>query len=142
MARVKIFVSWALLFHVVLIVHFALRKWAFDVYIIQWGWIVYALSLLALAVSWYLWKQGALWSLWVGGVLYFVFAVFGFSVEYIAHITTWRSPVLWPIFIPYLLLYMATVMFYWWPVAPISRPLWYVFAAMFAVESWLNISSH
>ncbi len=142
MSRETAFVAWAFFFQLVLIVHFALRKWAFDVYTLRWGWVVYALSLPALALSWYLWKQGSPWALWVGGILYFVFAVFGFSVEYLAHVTTWRSPIAWPIFLPYLLLYLATVMFYWWPVGAISRPLWYAYAFLFIVASWLNISSH
>jgi len=136
------FVAWAFFFQAVLIIHFALRKWAFDAYTLQWGWVVYALSLPAIGLSWYLWKQGAPWSLWVGGILYLVFAVFGFSVEYIAHLTTWRSPVVWPIMVPYVLLYLATVMFYWWPVGMISRPLWYLYAGLFIIGSWLNISSH
>jgi len=136
------FVAWAFFFQAVLIVHFALRKWAFEAYTFQWGWVVYALSLPAVALSWYLWKQGAPWPLWVGGILYLAFAVFGFSVEYIAHLTTWRSPVVWPIMVPYVLLYLATVMFYWWPVGMISRPLWYLYAGLFIIGSWLNISSH
>jgi hypothetical protein len=142
MSRDTIFVVWAFFFQLVLIVHFALRKWAFEAYIYPWGWIVYALGLPALALSWYLWRQGADWSLWLGGVLYFVWATFGFSVEYIAGFSSWRSPVVWPILVPYVLLYLATVMFYWWPVGAISRPLWYVYASLFVISTWLNISSH
>lgn len=142
MTRETTYVATALTFHIVLIVHFALRKWAFDVYTYQWGWVVYALSLPAAAASWWLLRQNAPWPLWVGGVMYLAFAIFGFGVEYVAHLTGWRSPIMWPIFVPYVLLYLATVMFYWWPVGAISRPLWFVCAGLFVISSWLNISSH
>jgi hypothetical protein len=140
--RETTYVATALTFHIVLIIHFALRKWGFETYTLPWGWVVYALSLPAAALSWFLWRQGAPWSLWVGGALFLAFATFGFSVEYLAHISGWRSPIVWPIFIPYVLLYLATVMFYWWPVGSISRPLWFVCGALFVTGSWLNISSH
>ena len=42
----------------------------------------------------------------------------------------------------YVLLYLATIMFYWWPVGMLSRPLWYVYAGLFTLSTWLNISSH
>lgn len=48
----------------------------------------------------------------------------------------------WPIFGPYVLLYLASVMFYWWPLALVSRPLWYVGAATFLVSTSLNVTSH
>jgi hypothetical protein len=34
------------------------------------------------------------------------------------------------------------VMFYWWPVAILSRPLWTVYAALFVASTLLNIFSH
>jgi hypothetical protein len=142
MTRDTVFVAWAFAFQAVLIAHFALRKWAFDAYTYQWGWFVYAISVPALILSWYMWRQNGPWVLWLGGVLYFVWAVFGFSVEYVAHITAWRSPVVWPILVPYVLLYLATVMFYWWPVGMINRPLWYIYACLFVISTWLNLSSH
>jgi hypothetical protein len=33
-------------------------------------------------------------------------------------------------------------MFYWWPLALISRPLWYIYAVLFIVSTVLNVSSH
>ncbi|MCB9135504.1 MAG: hypothetical protein H6636_08760 [Anaerolineales bacterium] len=68
-------------------------------------------------------------------------AVFGYVVD-IAHPVEWRSPIFWPVFLPYVLLYMATLMFYWWPLAIIQRPLWYVYAGLFLVSTYLNVSSH
>ncbi|MEZ4639129.1 MAG: hypothetical protein R2873_20780 [Caldilineaceae bacterium] len=136
-----LYVVTALVFHVALIVHFALRRWAFDSYILPWGWIMYALSIPAAAVGVILAVGGAHWSFWIGGVIYLVWAAFGYRVEYVAHIE-WRNARRWPIFVPYIVLYLATVMFYWWPLALVSRPLWYVAAALFVVETVLNVTSH
>ena len=43
---------------------------------------------------------------------------------------------------PYVTLYLVTVMFYWWPLGLLSRPLWFVFAVLFVIGSILNITSH
>jgi hypothetical protein len=40
------------------------------------------------------------------------------------------------------LLYLATSMFYWWPLARLSWPLWFVFAGLYSVGVVLNIASH
>ena len=45
-----LFVASALLFQIVLIIHFALRKWRFNL-AMRYGWIVYGLSIPAAAVS-------------------------------------------------------------------------------------------
>ncbi len=43
---------------------------------------------------------------------------------------------------PYVFLYLATVMFYWWPLALVSKPLWYVYAFLFMISTILNVTSH
>ena len=135
-----LFVVTALLFQIVLIVHFALRRWRFEL-AMRYGPIVYALSLPAALVSGVLLLSGRAWWLWLGGFLYLAWAAFGYTVEYVRRIE-WRSPIRWPIFGPYITLYLATVMFYWWPLARVSRPLWYVGAALFVVSTALNVASH
>ena len=114
----------AFLFQIVLIIHFLLRKWFFDIYIMQYGWIVYALSVPAAIVSIILLLNGKNWSLWLGGFLYLAWAIYGYTVEYVKGIQ-WRSPIHWPVFGTYLFLYLATVMFYWWPLALVKKPLWF-----------------
>ena len=136
-----LFVITAFLFQVILIIHFLLRKWAFDAYIMKYGWIVYALSVPAAAVSVLLLSGGMTWSLWLGGFLYITWAIYGYVVEYVKKIE-WRDPIRWSIFAPYLFLYLATVMFYWFPLALVSRPLWYVFAVLFIISTILNLTSH
>jgi len=135
-----LFVATAFLFQVILIAHFTLRKWRFD-FAIRYGWIVYALGLPAAAVSVFLLAGHAAWSLWLGGFLYLIWAAYGFTVEYVRKIT-WRGPIRWPIFGPYMLLYLATIMFYWFPLALIDKPLWYGYAVLFVVSTWLNVTSH
>ena len=147
-----LFVASALLFQIVLIIHFALRKWRFNL-AMRYGWIVYGLSIPAAAVSVLLALNGKAWSLrmeervllhssaWLGGFIYPIWAIFGYTVEYIRK-TKWRDPIRWPIFGPYVTLYLATVMFYWWPLALISKPLWYVYAVLFIVSTVLNVTSH
>ncbi len=136
-----LFVAWALFFQVILIAHFALRKWRFESYIMRYGWIVYLLSLPALLLSYVLWQAGKDWPFWIGGGLYFIWAVFGYVIEYVRKVE-WRNAVRWPILGPYVLLYLATVMFYWFPLGLISRPLWYVYGVLFVVATFLNVWSH
>jgi hypothetical protein len=120
------------------IIQFALRKWRLRSYA-PWA-LVYALSLAA-AVSLIPWAGGKPWTLWLGGFLYLFWAVYGYTVEYIKRIE-WRSPMRWPVGGPYLLLYLATVMFYWWPLALIYKPLWYAYGGLFVISTVLNVSSH
>ncbi len=136
-----LFLAWAFFFQLVLIVHFILRKWAFEAYVVKYGWLVYALVVPALIISAVLMSGGKAWAFWLGGVFYLVWAVFGYVVEYVMRVQ-WRSPVDWRFLGPYVLFYLATVMFYWWPVALISRPLWYVYAALFVISALLNVLSH
>jgi len=121
-------------------IHFGLRKWRFDL-AMRYGWIVYALSIPAAAVSVLLLLGGMAWSLWLGGFLYLIWATYGYSAEYVKRIE-WRNPIRWPIFGPYVFLYLATVMFYWFPLALVSRPLWYAYAVLFIVSTILNVMSH
>ena len=99
------------------------------------------MGIVAVVVSLNLWLMGATWSFWLAGVLHAVWALFGYRVEYIEHIE-WRSPILWPVFGPYIFLYLATIMFYWWPLALIARPLWSAYAVLFVIATVLNMTSH
>jgi hypothetical protein len=135
-----LFVVTAFLFQVILIIHFALRKWQFDL-AIRYGRIVYALCIPAVAVSIIILSGGRSWSFWLGGFIYLVWAIYGYIVEYVNKIE-WRSPIRWSFFGPYVTLYLATVMFYWWPLALIYKPLWYVYALLLIASTGLNVTSH
>lgn len=137
----KLFVVWAFLFQILLIVHFALRKPLIESYTMKFGWIIYALCIPAAGISIYLLRAGKSWSFWLGGFLFVLYAVFGFWVDYVAKIP-FRNPLRLPIVFPYAFLYLATQMFYWWPLGLLSRGLWYAYAVLFLIGTILNITSH
>ncbi|MFO7684074.1 MAG: hypothetical protein R6X34_28920 [Chloroflexota bacterium] len=137
----KLFVIWAFVFQVLLIVHFAIRKPFFESYTMKYGWIIYALCIPAVVISIVLLRGGKSWSFWLGGFLFLVFALFGYWVDYVAQIE-FRSPLRPSVLIPYVVLYLATVMFYWWPLGLLSRPLWFAYAILFVIVTILNITSH
>jgi len=136
----KTFIVVSFAFQFMLICHFALRRWRFD-QAIHYGWIVYAASIPAALVSIYFLFSGISWSIWLGGFIYLVWASYGYYVEYIQHIE-WRTPIRLSILVPYITLYLATVMFYWWPLALIDKPLWYFYGVLFLISTALNINSH
>jgi hypothetical protein len=135
-----VYVLWANTFQLILLVFFALRKLCFN-RAVKYGWIVYAFSLVGVAVSIQQLSRGENFSFWIGGFIYFVWGVFGIMVEYVLNLT-WREPISWKIFIPYVMLYLATVMFYWWPLAKINNVYWYGGAILFVMSTILNITSH
>jgi hypothetical protein len=136
----RLFVFVAFSMQIVLLVFFALRKWKFDI-AMQFGWLVYALAVPAVIVSLVLLIAGKPWQFWLGGFLYAAWAILGYVVD-IARPVAWRSPILWPVFVPYVLLYLSSLMFYWWPLGNLQRPLWFIYGVLFAISTILNITSH
>lgn len=136
----RLFVFTSFFIQIVLLVFFALRKCKFDT-AMHFGWIVYALAAPAVIVSLVLLVGGKPWYLWLAGFLYAAWAILGYVVD-IARPVAWRSPILWPVFIPYVLLYLSSLMFYWWPLGNIQRPLWFIYTVLFVISTILNISSH
>ena len=137
----QLFIGWAFTVQLFLIVHFALRKWAFDRYLFRFGWLVYALALPGFALSILLAVNGKRWYLWLGGVLFLLFSIFGYMVDYVRKIS-WRNPIRPRIFAPYVTLYLATIMFYWWPLGTLSRPAWILYTILFVISTILNVTSH
>ena len=136
----SLFVLCSILFQIILIIHFSLRKWRFTL-AIRYGPIVYALGILAAGISTLMLMGGVTWHYWMGGFIYLAWGIYGYWTEYVRKIE-WRNPIRWSIFGPYITLYLATVMFYWWPLALIYKPLWYLYAALFIISTYLNVSSH
>jgi len=137
----KLFIGWAFFFQIVLIVHFVLRKRLFESYTLEYGWLVYALSIPAVIISIVLLLGGKSWSFWLGGFLFLVFAAYGYWIDYIKQIQ-WRNPLDLSTMFPYVFLYLSTVMFYWWPLGQLSRTLWFAYAILFVIATVLNITSH
>jgi hypothetical protein len=136
----RLFISMSLGMQVVFVVFFALRKWNFAV-AMQVGWLVYGLAIPAVVLSVMLINARKGWCLSVGGLLFALWAVFGTVVD-IVHPVAWRSPIVWSIFIPYVLLYTGSQMFYWWPLLKVHRPSWVIFTALYSVSTVLNVTSH
>ncbi len=136
-----LFVVWAFFFQIVLIVHFALRKQLFESYTMSYGWLVYALCIPAAVISVVLLVGGKSWSFWLGGFLFVLFAAFGYWIDYVKGIP-WRNPLRVSVMVPYVVLYLATVMFYWWPLGLLSRPMWIAYAVLFVIGTVLNVTSH
>lgn len=77
-----LFVLWAFLFQIILIIHFALRKWHFNL-AMRYGPIIYALGIPAAMISLLLLLGGKTWSLWLGGFIWLVWGIFGYWIEYV-----------------------------------------------------------
>ena len=137
----KLFVIWAFLFQIILIAHFAVRKPLLESYTSKFGWIVYALCIPAVVISIILLRGGKNWSFWLGGFLFLLYAAFGYWVDYVSKIP-FRNPLRLSVAIPYVFLYLGTVMFYWWPIGRLNRQLWFVYAILFVIATILNIASH
>jgi hypothetical protein len=135
-----LFVLWTFALQLILIFYFAIRKTHFYT-AITYGWLVYSLCIVGLIVSIQQILQGKSWIFWIGGFIFTAWAIFGFFVEYLFHIS-WRSPIKWCIFIPYVLIYLSMVMFYWWPLAEINKNFWYAYAGLFLISTVLNTTSH
>ena len=136
-----LFVIWAFLLQIILIIHFAIRKPLFESYTEKFGWIVYALCFPALVISIIILINGKSWSFWLGGFLFVIWSAYGYWVDYIKGIN-WRNPLRKDVMFPYVSLYLGTIMFYWWPLALLYRPLWFVFGGLFVISTILNITSH
>jgi len=136
-----LFVFWAFFLQIVLIIHFAIRKPLYDSYTLKFGWLVYALCVPSAAVSLVILFGGKSWSFWLGGFLFIAFAAYGYWIDYVKRIN-WRKPLRKDIMFPYVTLYLGTIMFYWWPLGLLSRPLWIAFGILFLIGSVLNLTSH
>jgi len=136
----NLFVIWAFIMQILLIVLFAIRKTNLEL-ILQYGWVFYLLCIPAVIISIVMMRAGKEWSFWMGGILSLFWAILGYVVEYQLGIK-WRNPVVWPVMIPYVILYLGTIMFYWFPLGILSRPMWYIYAVLFALGTFLNITSH
>ncbi len=135
------FVIWAFVLQICLIVLFAIRKSNLEL-ILKYGWVFYLLCIPAVIVSVLMLRAGKDWSFWIGGFIFLVWAIFGLLVEYGLGLHQWRNPIIWSVLVPYVVLYLGTIMFYWFPVGILSRPLWYIYGVLFALGTYFNITSH
>jgi hypothetical protein len=136
-----VYVTNAFIFQILLCAHFAIRKRR-QSFAIRWGWVVYALGIPAALMSVAILVAGYPWYYWLAGFLYLAWGAYGYSLEYLWGNQSWRSPFQWKVGGPYLSLYLAAVMLYWWPLSLIYKPFWYIYLSLFLLGTLLNVTSH
>jgi hypothetical protein len=135
-----LFIAFAFISQVLLIFNFAAYKRKPDLQK-KWGWIVYAFGWLALPLGILLLAGGETWYFWFACVLFSTWAAFGYVVDILRPLN-WRDPIVWQIFIPYLVLYLSAQFAFWIPLWFIWPGYWMIYAVLYAVSTVLNISNH
>lgn len=135
-----LYILFAFLVQIFLIIHFAMRRRSLE-RAIRNGPLVYALGIPALLLSIAQVMAGKPWYFWLAGVLFSIFCLFGYIVEYVLRIN-WRQPAIWSVFVPYVALYLGAICFYWWPLARLDRRLWFAYTILFLVSTAFNVISH
>ncbi len=107
----------------------------------KFGWIVYVLALPAVAISIIFIRAGKTWYYGTAGFLCEAWSGFGVVVDIIWPVE-WREPIYWPVFVPYVFLYLCGVMLYWWMLAKIHRSSWLIYFALFILSTLLNLAAH
>jgi hypothetical protein len=107
----------------------------------KWGWIVYALGVPSLGLSLWFFAAGQPWYHGLAYVLFTAWAAFGATVDIIRPVE-WRSPIRASVFVPYLILYIATQFAFWIPLWFISTAYWFVYAVLYTLSTILNTASH
>ena len=136
-----VFVVFGVATQALLLGFFAARRWSPQL-ADRFGWVVYAFSGLGLPLGVWLLLDGQSWRLFVGPLLMAAWAVFGATVDLWRPRQWRRTPVLWNVLIPYLVLYFSAQMFLWWPLWNIERAAWAVFLLLFVPSTVLNIRGH
>lgn len=136
-----LFAGFALTSQLVLLVNFSIRRWKPQLEI-RWGGLMYAMlgvPAFFLGVLLFLARQP--W-LFVGALLSFAaWAAFGYVVDVRKKIS-WRSPPRWSVLIPYVILYVGSLLSLWVATWYVHVGAWIAFAVLYTVSSILNISSH
>jgi hypothetical protein len=83
---------------------------------------------------------GQPWYLWVGGLVYALWSLLGKEVD-TGRPLQWYEPICPYPFNGYVALFLIYEMFFWWPLNAIWRPGWAIFAALFALATYLNVTS-
>jgi len=135
-----IFVCFAFLIQGLLILDFLARNWQPDLER-KYGWIIYALGLVGIVLGIIYLKGGAPWYMSAAPLVFAAWAAFGFAIDILFKIE-WRSPILWPVFIPYVLLFMASQFAFWIPMWYVGTWYWVAYTITYTINTILNIYSH
>ena len=134
------FVAFGLLSQVGLLLYFAARRWRPDLER-RWGWVIYALGLPAAGVALLGSVTGARPEHVLAFGLFAAWTAFGALVDLRLRIE-WRNPVRPGIFAAYVGLFTLAQFAFWVPLWWIGRELWLFFAAVYAVQTTVNVLGH
>jgi D-alanyl-D-alanine carboxypeptidase len=135
-----VFVLFGFLVQVLLVADFAARRWR-PTLERRYGWVIYTLGIPAAGLALYLWLDGAAWYQPLAFGLFGLWALFGAWVDYLRPVA-WRTPPRWPVFLPYVGLFVTSLFAFWIPLWYVGLPVWLAFGALYAVHTGLNIASH
>lgn len=135
-----VFVVFAFAVQVLLALNFTARNWR-PALELKYGWIIYALAIVAvlLAIVFALGRQPGYAIL--APLMYAVWAGFGYYVDMYRHIE-WRSPPRYAVFVPYVLLFIASQFAFWIPLWYVGLGYWVAYAVLYFINTGLNIASH
>jgi hypothetical protein len=136
----KLFLGFAFLVQILLLLNFAARNWQPELEM-RYGWLVYATGILALLLALLSWRSDRPLAQTAAYLIFALWAAFGYYVD-IYRAIPWRSPPFWPIFIPYVLLFMAGQFAFWIPLWYLGRGYWWAYTVAYALNTALNIFSH
>lgn len=134
------FVAFAFVFQLALVLDFAARHWRPDLER-RYGWIVYALGIPGLILAGLCIVTRETWNIWAAPVVFAAWAGFGYMVDVRMKIP-WRSPPRWPIFIAYVILFLAAQFLFWIPLWTVGISYWIGYTALYVLNTVLNITSH
>jgi D-alanyl-D-alanine carboxypeptidase len=134
------FVIFGFVLQVLLVADFAARRWRPHLER-RYGWVIYALGVPSVGVAIFLLLSGAQSYQPLAFGVFGAWAVFGAWVDYVRPVA-WRSPPYWPVFGPYVALFMAALFAFWIPLWYVSFQLWVAFGALYLLHTGLNIASH
>ena len=136
-----LFVAFAFLVQVLLIINFVARNWRPSLER-KHGWLLYTMvGLLGLILGILFLAGDQPWYIVAAPLVNSIWAAFGYYVDTYRQIS-WRSPPRWPVFIPYVGLFMASQFFFWIPLWYIGLEYWIAYGAMYFINTALNIYSH
>ncbi len=135
-----LYVSFAFLIQVLLILNFAARNWKPEIER-TYGWIIYALGAPSVVLAALMLVEERPWYFVLPPFLYFIWAIFGYVVD-LWRPTAWRNPPRWGIFVPYVGLFVSSLLLFWGSMWSIGNSYWIAFGAMYAIHTIFNIFSH
>ncbi|MBN1318003.1 MAG: hypothetical protein JXA42_21145 [Anaerolineales bacterium] len=136
----QLFVCIAFLVQGLLILNFAARNWRPSLER-RFGWIIYALGLIGVVLGVVFLAGRAPWYMILAPLVLAVWAGYGYAIDILFKIE-WRAPIRLAIFIPYVLLFMASQFVFWIPMWYIGIGYWVAYTITYTINTILNIISH